>query len=426
LTLIVSHRAMALKPSASIAAKKIVADLHAGGEPISDLTIGEPDLATPQHIVDGAFAAVRAGETHYTPSAGTPALRAAISATVRNGKGLHCTAANVAVGCGAKQLITEAFAATLNPGDEVIVPAPYWVSYPDIAGLHGGTPVVVCCGKEVGFKLTADGLERAITARTRWLVLNSPNNPTGAVYSREELAALAEVLRRHPQVWVMTDEIYEHLCYDQPRAASLIEVAPFLFERSLMINGMSKAYAMTGWRVGYAVGPTELIDVIVKMIGQSTTCASSVGQAAALAALTGDQACVREAAADYRSRRDRMVAILSKEPRLDISVPPGAFYLYVGVAALIGSSAPDGSVITTDLDFSLYLLRHANVAVLDGGAYGLSPYLRLSFAAPIAVVEAGSQAIVDACGVLRQSQVEPRDRRKVSGPPSPWSMFREW
>jgi aspartate aminotransferase len=396
----ISQRAAAMKPSASIAAKKIVLDLQASGQEIIDLTIGEPDIATPAHIIDGALDAMRSGQTHYTSSAGTLALRRAVAEMVGREKGVACGPENVVVGCGAKQLIFEAFAATLNPGDEVIIPAPYWVSYPDIASLHGGRPVIVTCGKDVAFKLTPSKLEAAITPRTRWLVLNSPNNPTGAVYSRQELSEIAEVLRHHPHVWVMTDEIYEHLCYDGTRAPSLVEVAPFLFERALIINGTSKAYAMTGWRIGYAVGPRPLIDVIVKMIGQSTTCASSVGQAAAVVALTSEQSCVSDAAAMYQARRDRMLEILSDTPDLELTSPSGAFYLYVGVSALLGRKTPTGKVIETDLDLSLYLLEQAKVAVLDGAAYGLSPYLRLSFAASMAAVEAGSEAIVEACRAL--------------------------
>ncbi|NTJ36030.1 aminotransferase class I/II-fold pyridoxal phosphate-dependent enzyme [Agrobacterium rhizogenes] len=396
----ISDRAVALKPSASIAAKKMVSDLQAAGHTIIDFTMGEPDIATPAHIIEAALVAMRNGDTHYTASAGTPALRAAIAGTLAREKSIACKAENVAVGCGAKQLIFETFASTLNDGDEVIVPAPFWVSYPDIASLHGGRPVIVTCGEDLSFKLTPAALEAAITPKTRWLVLNTPNNPTGAVYSAEELSALAEVLRRNPHVWVMTDEIYEHLCYEADRAPSLIEVAPFLFERALIINGMSKAYAMTGWRVGYAVGPKELIDVIVKMLSQSTTCPSSVSQAAAVAALTGDQSCVAKATAMYRARRDRMVEILADAPGLNATPPAGAFYLYVSVADLIGRVTPAGKILESDLDVSLYFLEAAKVAVLDGAAYGLSPYLRLSFAASMQAVEDGSKEIVNACKAL--------------------------
>lgn len=400
MSLQIADRALALKPSASIAAKKMVSDLQAAGHKIIDFTIGEPDIPTPAHIIDAALAAMRTGDTHYTASAGTPALRSAIAQTYCREKSLPCKPENVAVGCGAKQIIYEGFASTLNEGDEVIVPAPYWVSYPDLARLYGGCPVIVPCGENAGFKLTPSALAHAITPKTKWLVLNTPNNPSGAVYSTQELRDIGEVLRQNPHVWVMTDEIYEYLCYDGARAPSLIEVCPFLFERALIINGMSKAYAMTGWRVGYAVGPKALIDVIVKMLSQSTTCASSVGQAAAVEALTGDQACVAQATDMYRSRRDRMTEILRDAPGLRYTSPAGAFYLYVSVADLIGRKTPAGQDLKTDLDVSLYFLEHAKVAVLDGAAYGLSPYLRLSFAASMQAVEDGSQAIVAACKAL--------------------------
>ncbi len=401
MSLQISNRALALKPSASIAAKKMVADLQAQGQEIFDLTIGEPDISTPAHIVEAAYTAMKAGDTHYTASAGTPTLRTAVAAQISREKALPVKPENIAVGCGAKQLIFEVFSATLNEGDEVIVPAPYWVSYPDLATLHGGKPVAVVCAEEADFKLTPAALEAAITAKTRWLVLNTPNNPSGTMYSRDELLALGEVLQRHPNVWVMTDEIYEYLSYNDERALSLIEVVPSLFERAVIINGMSKAYAMTGWRVGYAAGPKFLIDVVVKMLSQSTTCASSISQAAAVAALEGDQACVREATAMYRRRRDRMVEILSEAPSLSPRAPWGAFYLFISVASLIGKTTPTGKELRTDLDVSLYLLEEAKVAVLDGSAYGLSPYLRLSFAASLEVVESGSRAIVAAINALQ-------------------------
>jgi aspartate aminotransferase len=402
----IAQRALKLKPSASIAAKKLVSDLQAAGHQIIDLTIGEPDIETPAHIVDAAMAAARAGDTHYTASAGTAALRDAVARRMASEKKLAVKAENVAVGCGAKQLIYEAFAATLDDGDEVIVPAPYWVSYPDIASLHGGVPVFVDGDAENEFKLTPDALEAAITERTRWLVLNTPNNPTGTIYAREELLALAAVLKRHPHVWVMTDEIYEYLCYEGDRALSLIEVAPSLFERALIINGVSKAYAMTGWRIGYAIGPKALVDVIVKMLSQSTTCPSSVSQAAAVAALDGDQACVTYARDLYLKRRDRMVELLADAPGICAKAPAGAFYLYVSVAELLGLTTPEGKVLQSDLDVSLYFLEHAKVAVLDGSAYGMSPYLRLSFAASMEAVEEGSRRIVEACKQL--SDATPR------------------
>jgi aspartate aminotransferase len=395
-----AERVTNLKPSASIAAKKKVTELQAAGREIIDFTLGEPDFDTPSHIVDAAIVAMRSGDTHYTETTGTPALRVAICAKLKRENALHYGPENVVVGCGAKQLIFEALAATLSRGDEVIVPAPYWVSYPDIVRLNDGSPVIVECGDNVAFRLTPDALEAAITPQTRWVILNSPNNPTGAVYSRDEIKGLTDVLARHPHAWVMTDDIYEHLVYDGHRQVNPIAVDPSLAERTLIINGLSKAYAMTGWRVGYAVGPKDLVDAIAKLLGQSTTCASSVSQAAAVAALDGDQSAVRKATALYRERRDRMIQLLDGTPGLRTMKPAGAFYLYPSVAGLIGRKTPAGQILKTDLDVSLYLLDAANVAVLDGTAYGLSPYLRLSFATSLPVIEEGCARIRKACEAL--------------------------
>ncbi len=395
-----AERVIMLKPSASIAAKKMVTELEAAGRKILDFTIGEPDLPTPPHIVEAAISAMRNGDTHYTASAGTPALREAVARKVAREKGLACKAENVVVGCGAKQLIYEAFATTVEAGVDVIVPAPYWVSYPDIVGLQGGRPVIATADAEDDFKLTPVALEAAITPATRWLVLNAPNNPTGAFYSREELAALADVLRRYPHVWIMTDEIYENLFYEGERSPSIVEVAPDLAERSLLISGVSKAYAMTGWRVGYAVGPKPLIDAMTKLLSQSTTCPSSISQAATVAALDGDQSCIEEATALYRKRRDRMVELLRQAPGLDVRAPSGAFYLYPCVAGLIGKTTPAGKVLKTDTDVALYLLEAANVAVVDGSAYGLSPYIRFSFATGMEIIEQGCANVVTACEAL--------------------------
>ena len=395
-----SERVTRLKPSASIAAKAIVNDLRAQGRSIVDFTIGEPDLDTPPHIVEAAIEAMRAGDTHYTATNGTPALRQAIAAKLKRENGLAFDPADIVVGVGAKQLIFEAFAATLNAGDEVIVPAPYWVSYPDIVALNGGSPVIVPCGRDTDFKLTGPALEEAITPRTRWLILCAPSNPTGAIYSREELAALAAVLLRHPHVAVLTDDIYEHLVYDGAAAHALLAVEPALAGRVLLVNGLSKAYAMTGWRIGYAAGPSEVIAAIVKLLGQSTTCASSISQAAAVAALNGDQAPVREMVALYQRRRDVMHDGLSAIPGIVCDRPAGAFYIYPDVSGLIGRRTPDGTVIESDTDLSLYLLRAAGVAVMDGSAYGMSPCLRLSFATSQEIIEEGCALIRDACAAL--------------------------
>ncbi len=396
-----------LKPSASVAAKQLVADLKADGRSVIDLTIGEPDFATPGHIVDAAIAALRAGATHYTATPGMPALRDAIVEKFRRENGFAVDAKCVIVGSGAKQIIFEALAATVEAGTEVIVPAPYWVSYPEMVAVQGGKPVIVPCAQDDGFKLTPRALEAAITARTAWVVLNTPNNPTGAVYTAAELEALAAVLERHPQVAILTDEIYEHLVYGghDGGIVSFRSVAPQLADRTLVVNGVSKAYAMTGWRLGYAVGPETLIAAIEKLIGQSTTCASSISQFAAIAALTGDQTCVTHAVDIYRARRDRMVEILSDAPGLEVTAPSGAFYLYPSVAGLIGRRTRSGKILESDTDIALHLLEDAGVAVLDGAPYGMSPYLRLSFATSIDQVEAGSRAIREACDRLFETAV---------------------
>jgi aspartate aminotransferase len=395
-----SERVTRLKPSASIAAKAIVNELRAQGRSIVDFTIGEPDLDTPPHIVEAAIAAMRAGDTHYTATNGTPALRQAIAAKLKRENGLAFDPADIVVGVGAKQLIFEAFAATLNPGDEVIVPAPYWVSYPDIVALNGGSPVIVPCGRDTDFKLTGPVLEAAITPRTRWLILCAPSNPTGAVYTREELTALAAVLSRHPHVAVLTDDIYEHLVYDGAAAHALLAVEPALAGRVLLVNGLSKAYAMTGWRIGYAAGPSEVIAAIVKLLGQSTTCASSISQAAAVAALNGDQTPVREMVALYQRRRDLMHEGLSAIPGIACARPAGAFYIYPDVSGLIGRRTPEGKRIESDLDLSLYLLQSVGVAVMDGAAYGMSPCLRLSFATSEETIAEGCALIREACAAL--------------------------
>lgn len=328
-----------------------------------------PDLDTPAHIVEAAIAAMRRGDMHYTVTLGTAALREAICGKLERENGLRYSSDNVLVGCGAKQLIFEAFAATLSKGDEVIVPAPYWVSYPDIVSVNEGTPIIVECGENVALKLTPAALDAAITTRTRWVILNSPNNPTGAVYSRDELKELTAVSRCHPHVWLMTDEIYEHLVYDGQAAVNALQVAPDLADRTLIVNGLSKAYAMTGWRVGYAAGHKNLINAIAKLLGQSTICPSSISQAAAVAALSGDKSCVQQARALYETRRGRMIELLEGTPGLRIGKPDGAFYLYPSVAGLIGRTTSSGRVLKSDLHVAPYLLDTANVAVLDGTSY---------------------------------------------------------
>jgi aspartate aminotransferase len=400
MSIVLAERVSRLKASASIAAQEQLARLAAAGLEIVDLTIGEPCIDTAPHIVSAAIAAMKAGDTHYTPAWGKPALREAISRKLKRENGLDYDIGQIVVGCGAKQLTFEAFAATLSDGDEVIIPAPYWLSYPEIVRVNGGTPVFVECGENVGFKLQGGALERAITPQTRWLILNSPNNPTGAVYSRDELADIARVLARHLHVCVLVDEIYEHLTFDGKISLNVVQVDPLLSSRTLLINGLSKAYAMTGWRVGYAAGPVALVAAIAKLLGQTTSCASSISQTAGVAALDGDQAHVLDAVRDYGRKRDRMMDLLRDAPGLRFTRPDGAFYLYPSVAGLIGRRTPTGQALETDSDVASYLLDHG-VAVLAGSPYGLSPYLRLSFATSLEAIEQGCRRIVEACSQVQ-------------------------
>jgi aspartate aminotransferase len=399
MTVALAERVSLLKQAASIVAKEKVTQLRAAGKDVVDLTIGEPDLDTAPHIVEAAVAAMRRGETHYTATPGTQGLREAIDRKLERENGLSFGPDAIVVGCGAKQLIFEAFAATLEKGDEVVIPAPYWVSYPDMVQLNGGTPVFVRGDQAAGFKLRAADLAAAITPRTKWLVLNTPNNPSGAVYSRAEMQELATVLRQHSHVGVLVDEIYEHLVYDGQVSVNPLQVCPALSDRTLIVNGLSKSYAMTGWRIGYAAGPKALVAAIAKLIGQSTTCPSSISQAAAIAALDCDQASVREAAAIYGRRRDRMLELLQNTPGLRSAKPAGAFYLFPSVDGLLGRRTPAGQTLGSDLDVAMHFLDHG-VAVLDGAPYGMSPHVRLSFATSLDQIEDGCARIVRACTAL--------------------------
>jgi aspartate aminotransferase len=398
---IVATRLQAVKPSASIAAKARADALRASGRQITDFTIGEPDFATPSHIVDAGVAALRGGQTRYVASAGTMALRQAIVRKLNRENALSFEPGEIVVGCGAKQIIFAAFTASLNDGDEVVVPAPYWVSYPEMVLIHGGSPRIVECPAANGFKLSPADLEAAITPRTRWVVLNSPNNPTGAVYTAGELRALADVLQRHPQVWVMTDEIYEHFVFGGAEHFSLLQVAPELRSRSLLINGVSKTYAMTGWRVGYGAGPLPLIKAITLLITQSTTCANAAAQAAAAAALDGPQQCVADARALYEARCNRMVEHLNRIPGFSCAMPAGAFYVFANVADLIGKRTHDARVLVTDIDVANFLREDAGVVTIDGRSYGMSPFLRLSFATSVEEIERGCDAIAGAVSQLQ-------------------------
>lgn len=393
-------RLSAIRESPSMKAAQTARDLKAAGHDVIDLTLGEPDLDTPEHVKDAAIDAIRAGRTKYTPVNGTPALRSAVVAHTNARTGHAYGPENVVVGGGAKQVIFLALMATVEAGSEVLVPTPYWVSYPDMVAAHGGRPVLVECGEEEGFLLTADQLEAAITDRTRWLVLNVPGNPSGALYPAERLAALAAVLRRHPQVLVLCDEIYDQIVYTEEPPATLLTVAPDLADRVLLVNGASKAYAMTGWRIGWGLGPVPLVDAINVLQSQSSTCPSSISQAAAVAALTGDQGFVTTSRDAYRRRRDLLVAALAGVDGLTPITPEGSFYCFVGCQDLIGRSTPGGDVLGTDEDVALYLLDQAGVATVQGSAYGTSPYLRLSFATAEPTLLEAARRIAVAVGAL--------------------------
>jgi aspartate aminotransferase len=393
-------RVSRIKSSASVAAAARVRELKAEGRRILDLTVGEPDFDTPDHIKAAAVEAINRGETKYTSVTGTPALQKAILQTLAQRTGLQYTPAEITIGGGAKQVIFTAFMASLDAGDEVIVPAPYWVSYPDMVLANDGTPVVVPCGEDVGFKLTPEALAGALTGRTKWVILNAPSNPTGAVYSPAELRALADVLAGFPHVYVLTDEIYDQIYFGEGKLTSLVEVAPELKDRILGVNGVSKAYAMTGWRLGYAAGPAPVIAAINKLQSQISSCPSSVSQAAAAVALTGDQGFVRDSLEVYRKRRDAAVAALNAVDGLSCTTPEGAFYAYVNCAGVIGRTTPDGTVIRDDQDFTLYLLEAASVAVIQGSAYGLGPYFRISYATSLDIIEESIAAIDKAVQAL--------------------------
>jgi aspartate aminotransferase len=396
----IAEKIRRIKLSPSVAARAIIAELREQGRRVIDLTIGEPDFSTPQHIRDAAKAAIDRGETKYPAAQGTMPLRKAARARLLLDTGVDYPVAQIIVSTGAKQVLFNGLAATLNDGDEVIIPAPFWVSYPDMVLVNGGVPVPVTTTPATGYKLTPAALEAAITPRTKWLMMNAPSNPTGAVYGREEWAALAEVLRRHPHVWLMTDDIYARLGFLDTPAVHPLQVAPDLAPRTLVVNGVSKAYAMTGWRIGYGAGPDELIKAMAILQSQSTSGASSISQAAALEALSGPQECVDEFAKIFRARRDVAVAELSRTPGLNVVVPEGAFYVFPDCNALLGKKTPDGKVIASDTDLTNYFLRDAGVAVIDGHAYGAPGTFRLSFAASEDDIRAGCAGIRAACEKL--------------------------
>jgi aspartate aminotransferase len=397
----IAGRIRRIKPSPSTAAADRANELRREGRQIVSLVVGEPDFDTPAHIRQAAADAMEKGATRYTLMAGTVDLRRAIAAKLERENGLVYSLDEIIATNGAKSAIYSAFAATLEPGDAVIIPAPYWVSYPDMALACDGVPIFVPCDEAQGFKLTAAQLEAAITTRTRWLVINSPSNPTGASYTVDEYRAIAGVLAKHPHVLVMTDDIYEHIRYDGAITPHLLAVAPELRDRTLAINGVSKTYAMTGWRLGWIAGPSDLVQAINTLLSQSAGNCCSISQAAAAAALNGDQSFVEASVAIYRQRRDATLPLINAIPGLSCKAPDGAFYLYVNCGGLIGKMTPDGKRLDADGDVVLYFLESAGVALVAGTAYGLSPYFRLSIATDIATLTDGIERIARAVSELR-------------------------
>jgi aspartate aminotransferase len=390
-----------VKPSATAAASAKARALRAAGRDIIALDAGEPDFDTPDTIKEAAIKAIRDGKTKYTDVDGIPELKAAIVAKFAQENGLTYKTSQVNVSPGGKPVIFNAMMASLSPGDQVVIPAPYWVSYPDMVLLAGGEPVFVPTRAEAGFKVEPAALEAAITPRTRWLILNSPSNPSGAAYTRAELKAVADVLLRHPKVWILTDDMYEHLVFGDFEFTTIAQVEPALYDRTLTMNGVSKAYAMTGWRIGYAAGPEPLIAAMRKVVSQTTSNPCSVSQWAAVEALNGPQTFIRPNAALFETRRDLVVSMLNQAAGLKCPTPEGAFYVYPSCEALIGKTAPGGTLIASDADFAAALLEAEGVSVVFGAAFGLSPFFRISYATSNALLEDACARIQRFCGSLR-------------------------
>ncbi|KPF86426.1 aspartate aminotransferase [alpha proteobacterium AAP38] len=398
---LLADRLSRIKPSPTIAVTSKARALKAAGRDVIGLGAGEPDFDTPENIRAAGIRAIENGQTRYTDVDGTPDLKKAICAKFARENGLTYTPDQVTVGVGGKQVLYNALMATLNAGDEVIIPAPYWVSYPDMVLLAEGTPVTVACPAENGFKLLPADLEAAITAKTKWLILNSPSNPTGAAYTADELKALGEVLLKHPHVYIMTDDMYEHLVYEDFKFTTIAQVVPALYDRTLTVNGVSKSYSMTGWRIGYAAGPKALIKAMGIIQSQSTSNPTSISQAAAVEALNGPQDFIKERAAVFQTRRDLVVSMLNQAAGLNCPNPEGAFYVYPSCAGTIGKTAPTGKIIETDEDFASELLEAEGVAVVHGAAFGLSPFFRISYATSTDVLEEACTRIQRFCGSLK-------------------------
>jgi len=389
-----------IKPSPTIAVGAKAAELKAAGRDIIALGAGEPDFDTIDYVKEAAIKAINDGQTKYTIVDGTPELKDAIIEKFKRDNGLDYKRENISVNSGGKHTIYNAFMATLNPGDEVIIPAPYWVSYPDMVILAGGTPVIIEAGIDNNFKITADQLDAAITDKTKWVMVNSPSNPTGAAYSASEMKNLTDVLVKYPHVWVFADDIYEHIVYDYFEFVTPVMVEPSLKNRTLTMNGMAKAYAMTGWRIGFAGGPVELINAMRKVQSQSTSNPCSISQAASVAALTGDQGYLKIRAEAFKTRRDLVVKMINDVPGLECPTPEGAFYVYPSCQGLMGKKTPDGKTLKSDFDVSTYLLESVGVAVVHGEAFGLSPYFRISYATSDDVLIEACNRIKKACEAL--------------------------
>ncbi|RJF93414.1 pyridoxal phosphate-dependent aminotransferase [Sphingomonas cavernae] len=389
-----------IQPSATLAMTSRVLELKRAGVDVIGLSAGEPDFDTPDFVKDAAIEAIKAGQTKYTNVDGTAELKEAIAAKFRRDNGLSYAANQISANVGGKHTLFNALVASVDPGDEVIIPAPYWVSYPDIVNFAGGTPVFIKATAEANYKITPAQLDAAIGPRTKWLILNSPSNPSGAAYTRSELEAIAEVLRRHPHVLVMADDMYEHIVYDDFEFTTIAQVAPDLYERTLTVNGCSKAYAMTGWRIGFAGGPAWLIKAMAKLQSQSTSNPCSIAQAAATAALNGDQSFLQERNIAFKGRRDLVISMLNQINGVHCPRPEGAFYVYPDVSGLIGKKTPAGLLIENDAALIDYFLDHARVAAVHGAAFGLEPAFRVSYATSEAVLTEACSRIQEACAAL--------------------------
>jgi aspartate aminotransferase len=395
-----ADRLARVKPSPTMAITALATELKAAGRDVISLSQGEPDFDTPANIKEAAIAAIRAGDTKYTVFDGRIELKRAVCAKFKRENSLDYEPQQITISSGGKQVLYNALVATLSAGDEVVIPAPFWVSYPEMVLLADGTPVPVACPQNNGFKLRAEDLDAAITPRTKWLILNSPSNPSGAAYSESDLKELAEVLLRHEQVWIMADDMYEHLVYDDFRFTTIAQVEPRLYERTLTVNGVSKAYCMTGWRIGYGGGPKQLIKAMGAIQSNSTANPCSISQAAAIAALTGPQDFIAEHNKSFRERRDLVVDMLNRAPGLHCPRPEGAFYVYPSCAGTIGKQTPDGKRIDNDEDFARYLLETVDVAVVHGAAFGLSPHFRISYATSTEILREACRRIDRACRAL--------------------------